>query len=416
MTDAKEQKAPVILIVGGSFGGLGCATKLVELAKGADITIVDSSEQFTIGGMWQFVWSGRNKMEDCVWKLSDLSLPGVSVKTKTTVQSLDLPNNSVTFTDNTKQSYDYLVLSPGVVCDGSNIPGLSENAFNVCSQQQSTEFAKKLDDFAENKGDKTVLITIAGVPYKCPPVPFEFAFLIDEILKEKGVRDATTIKIACPVEWPFGGPPAKKVFTETMAERKIEYLAQHQLTKVADNTAHFKTKDATAEIPFDLLVSTFPQKAPKFVADAIKCNPKGKVPINIVTNQPTTCEQKNVFVVGDAAFAFMPAVEKPQPSAGEIGFQMGEATGAIIAARLKGEKDPAPPERTGKCFAEAGEKGAGIIIDANFSNVLADTATGKPVMKCSYLASPSGEKAKIDWFNAYLVKLFGDKVRQFKSG
>ena len=30
-----------------------------------------------------------------------------------------------------------------------------------------------------------VVVSIAGMPYKCPPAPFEYAFLIDEMLKKR---------------------------------------------------------------------------------------------------------------------------------------------------------------------------------------------------------------------------------------
>jgi sulfide:quinone oxidoreductase len=47
-----------------------------------------------------------------------------------------------------------------------------------------------------------VLIAILGVPFKCPPAPYEGALLLRDYLVEHDVRDATRIDVISPMDSP----------------------------------------------------------------------------------------------------------------------------------------------------------------------------------------------------------------------
>ena len=66
-----------------------------------------------------------------------------------------------------------------------------------------------------------------------------------------------------------------------------------------------------ASVTSDLHMSTFPQRAPDFVVAANITNKLGLVPVNLQTNR--VVGRNNVFVIGDACHAPLPAVKKAHP-------------------------------------------------------------------------------------------------------
>ena len=77
------------------------------------------------------------------------------------------------------------------------------------------------------------MIAILGHPYKCPPAPFEAAFLLHDELVERGVRNAAEIRVAGPMAAPVPiTPEVSQHFLGALGERGIEYLAQQTVVRV----------------------------------------------------------------------------------------------------------------------------------------------------------------------------------------
>jgi sulfide:quinone oxidoreductase len=51
------------------------------------------------------------------------------------------------------------------------------------------EDAVKARDALDTITSGTVVISVVKPPYKCPPVPYEWAFVIHDLLTTRGVRD-----------------------------------------------------------------------------------------------------------------------------------------------------------------------------------------------------------------------------------
>ena len=50
---------------------------------------------------------------------------------------------------------------------------------------QLDEINQKLNKIESGK----IAIAIMGMPYKCPPAPFEASLLVDSMLRKRGIRD-----------------------------------------------------------------------------------------------------------------------------------------------------------------------------------------------------------------------------------
>jgi NADPH-dependent 2,4-dienoyl-CoA reductase/sulfur reductase-like enzyme len=304
MTSNADAK-PKILIVGASFGGLGCAHRLI--AQGipgdkADVTILDGSTLFTIGGLWQFCWNGRCSAEATTWSNADMVLPGVSTKfgAESRVVSLDTEARTATLSNGDTLQYDACVLATGCVSDTSAVSGLDEHCLDVCSFEQTTQDAKvSLDAFvaqardlaAEGSDRKlTFVYSIAKMPYKCPPLPMEVSMLVDEYLIEAGVRDQCRIVLVSPVPWPVGGPKGKACFNPILQDKNIEFLPDRVVSSVVASsssrggcTLHFEGGEETVEA--DLVWGTMPQRAPDFLQHLV--DGSGFIPVDFQTNRCT---------------------------------------------------------------------------------------------------------------------------------
>ena len=389
---------PTVLIVGASFGGLGTARQLCENG-GTDkfrIVLVDTKEEFTIGGLWQFFWTDRLTMDQIIFPLENANLPGVDVRLGTRITKWQVEKKQVVLEDGSNIPYDYIVMACGVVPDPKPIPGI-ENHINICSfdtvprQQQETQ--QLLEKAKTEK--QTFVLAIGDTPYKCPPAPFELTFMLDEMLTKANVRDNVRMIITCPIDWPMPHPQSEKMFSKEMKSRNIEYLPSHVMEKVENHTIHYTngvTLDAT------LLWTVYPIRAPGFVQKALPTNEKGTITVdNIVTN--TIANVENAHAIGDCCSVVCDdgiAV----PKAGEFAWKMGVS----VADALVSGGTPTV-DRLGACVAEIGF-GKGIELRSDFSN--ATNHNSEPEFRVS--ESTQGEKEKVDWVNSYLSRIFGDSA------
>src|SRR5439155_198406 len=83
-----------------------------------------------------------------------------------------------------------------------------------------------------------VQVTVLGHPFKCPPAPFEGAFLLHHQFVERGIREAVRIRMTFPMAAPVPvTEEVSRMFLRALDERGIEY-APKQLVASLDVNAH----------------------------------------------------------------------------------------------------------------------------------------------------------------------------------
>ena len=302
---------PKVVIVGAGFGGQGASHALLSLGvhNVAEVTVIDSRDTLSPAATWQYYLTGRAP-EPLVIPL-DRSLAGVlsgsNLKLNTTVSAVHPAQDCLELTDDSTVAYDYLILAPGATPDATTLPGLQECALDVTSSSDVHRIKQQLDGIAHGS---TILIMVCKTPYKCPPFPFELAFLIDALLTERELRESCRIVISCPLEWPFGGSEALKVFEGAMEQKSVEYIGNalpSSLSRCPDGRVTVSYQQ-TDPIVADLCLSVFPHGAPDFIPRAM-INAKGSVPVDIRTNRITQGNEgkTNIFCVGDACMMECPA-------------------------------------------------------------------------------------------------------------
>jgi sulfide:quinone oxidoreductase len=335
---------------------------------------VDKNKQFTIGGAWQHALTGRIKIEDTLRPLSDAKISnGITKMFKTEVKAVNPETKVVTVAclgSSDKMvdlEYDYLLVAPGLISVPDSIPGLASFCLNFCDMSMTMKIR---DQVMACKAGATIVVMTSSLPYKCPPALFEYAFLIQDMLAERGIRDQCKIVVTTPGHpFPFGGPPVKKAFTEAARSKGIDFQTGISPVSITESTINFvgakgsPKEGKTEQLTYDVLLGTWPQRVPKAFAN-LSSNPRGFIPADIFT---TETEHDGVFVAGDAALMMMATVPpKQHPKAGTFAAAQASNSAWMIKQLIQG-KSPEEARaacnktREGKCFAEAGEE-EGILL------------------------------------------------------
>ncbi len=116
-------------------------------------------------------------------------LAGAGIKVvNARAETIDRDGKAVVLADGSRVPYDRLVLSPGVSFKTDFLPGYTEAAMeklpHAWKAGPQTELLKARLDALQDGA--TVVMTVPGNPYRCPPGPYERISLIAHLLKSRG--------------------------------------------------------------------------------------------------------------------------------------------------------------------------------------------------------------------------------------
>ena len=209
---------PHVVILGGGFGGLAAANEIrnsLDSSK-VKITIVDKKDWFMVGYAKLWIMNGTRTFENSIGSLNELPKKQINF-IKDEIIEIN-PKNNFVKTKSENISFDFLIISMGAVLAPKKIPGLIENGFNLYDHNQLNQINEKLNKIESGK----IAIVIMGMPYKCPPAPFEASLLVDSMLRKRGVRDSVEIDFysPAPITLPAAGPEVSKQILDLVKDRK----------------------------------------------------------------------------------------------------------------------------------------------------------------------------------------------------
>ena len=342
------------LILGGGFGGIAAATALsARTGDDHEIVLVDAAEDFSMGlrKLWDVFGIGTiEEGSRPRTSLADRRIRFVRGK----VESID-PRARAAVVDGAEWEADQLVVALGAQQRPDLIPGLAEHGHDVWDKRGVPGLRSALEGFDGGR----ILIAVTGAPYPCPPAPYECAFLLDEWLRDRGLRERTEIATATlqPILMPNAGGPGSAWVGEQLDERGIAYATGRKLTSVDAGVAHFEDGDQE----FDLLIAVPPHRVPAPVADSGLTAESGWVHVDRGTLETAI---PGIYAVGDVTMIKL-ANGLPLPKAGVIAEAEGERVGAAIAASLAAGPEPEPFAGVGQCFLETGA-GTAAMVDGRF--------------------------------------------------
>jgi len=348
---------PHVVILGGGFGGLSAANELRNLLSSSQvkITIIDKKDWFMVGFAKLWIITGTRTFENSIGSLNELQKKEIDF-IKDEIITINLENKNVE-TKSQNISFDFLIISMGAILAPQKIPGLEENGFNLYDHNQLSEIHNRLHNMKSGK----IAIAIMGMPYKCPPAPFEASLLIDSMLRKLGVRDSIQINFysPTPITLPAAGPEVSKQILEIINSEKIIF---HNLSKIK-SVEPKKLIFENSEADFDLLLAVPPHIAPKVIYDSGLAKEPGFIPIDRDCKTPF----ENVFAIGDVTNLTV-TENMAVPKAGIFAEGEGITVAQNIISKIQSKEESMLFDGKGGCFIESGKNTASVIEVDMFSN------------------------------------------------
>ena len=329
-----------VVIVGAGFAGLELAARLSDsLADAVDVTLIDRNDSFYFGFSKLDVLLDRQAPTDVLLHYSDICKDGVEFRQET-VRAID-PRRPRVITDQASYDADFLAVALGAEYDLAATPGFQEGGY----EYYTLAGAERLRDVLAEFSAGTVLIAVLGHPFKCPPAPFEGAFLLHDLFVKRGVRDAVDIRMTFPMGAPV--PVTKEVshvFLRALDERGIEY-APKELVVGLDARERKARLASGGNVPYDLFIGIPVHRVP----DVVKLSGlavDGWVPVeqtNLSTRFP------GVYALGDVASG-----ARTVAKAGIFAESAARVVADDIASRLRDLEPPPPYKGDGPCYIEFG--------------------------------------------------------------
>jgi sulfide:quinone oxidoreductase len=338
-----------VVVLGAGFGGLELSSRLSDaLAGEVQVTLIDQNDGFTFGFSKLDILFNGQSADSVRIPYSALAKPGVEFRQER-ITAIDPAGRRVT-TDQGSYDADILVVALGAEYDVAATPGFAEGGF----EYYSIPGAERMRDALPEFDGGTILIGVLGQPYKCPPAPFEGAFLLHDQLVERGIRDRTEIRVIAPMAAPVPvTPEVSQRFLDELDARGIEYLAKQKVVEL-EPSRKVAVLESGERFPYDLFVGIPIHRVPAVVAES-GLAPNGWVTVDkdtLLTPFP------EVYAVGDC-------VAIPMAKAGVFAENAAGVAADGIVARLRGEEPGRRYEGEGNCYLEFGS-GRVAKVEANF--------------------------------------------------
>lgn len=355
--------------------GLELATRLSEsLADQVRLTLIDSNDCFSFGFSKLDVLLGKRSQDEVRMPYASFTRPGVEFH-REVITTID-PENRYVRTEAGSYEADILVVALGAQYDPAATPGFTEDGYEYYSLAGAERLCGALTTFEGGN----IVISVLGEPYKCPPAPFEAAFLLEDYFTSRGLSDRVRITVTGYMGAPV--PVAKEV-----SEPILEHLTARGITFVGKRTVcRLNTEDKVAQfaegggLPYDLFIGIPVHRAPKVVADS-GLAPDGWIPVektNLATRFP------GVYALGDVAAAYT-------AKAGTFAERAAQFVADDIIADLRGTPSPGPYDGAGDCYMEFG-RGEVAKMHADFLS--GPTPTGVLLGPSAEFAAEKAEFAR----------------------
>ncbi|MGI9566154.1 MAG: NAD(P)/FAD-dependent oxidoreductase [Nitrosopumilus sp.] len=349
---------PHVVILGGGFGGLAAANELRNSMSSSQvkISVIDKKDWFMVGFAKLWIINGTRTFENSTGSLNELTKKEIKF-IQDEISSIDLQNKKVK-TLNQIIPYDFLIISMGAVLAPQIIPGLVENGFNLYDHNQLLEIRDKLESINSGK----IAISIMGIPYKCPPAPFEASLLIDSMLRKRGIRDSVQIDFysPAPITLPAAGPEVSKQILDLVNSEKIIFHNSCKIKSVKPKKLVF---ESGKEADFDLLLAVPPHIASTVIYDSGLAKESGFIPID----RDCKTSFENVFAVGDVT-SLVVTENMAVPKAGVFAEGEGITVAKNIISQIQSKGNLVLFDGKGGCFIESGRDTASVIEVDMFSN------------------------------------------------
>jgi len=336
-----------VTVLGGGVGGTLTANLLSkQLGASATVTLVDPVGMHVYQPGFLYVALGQANGRWLAQDERQLLRGDVQMLVDRAVR-VDARRRTVTLEHGRTLDYDYLVVATGSRLAREEIAGLAEGSYDFYSLDGAIRLREALRSFSGGR----IVMGVAGIPYKCPPAPVEFVFMLEEYLHRRGIRERSTITLASPLNRAFTIETTSKLVQPILEKRGIQLATFFNVESVIPEKK-VVTSIEGEELPYDLLVLVPPHRGAQVVEDSALGDERGWIPVSRATLQHEQFD--SIFALGDAT-------NLPISKSGSTAHFEAPVVASQIAARISGT---APKENYGgrvMCFLETGHREATTI-------------------------------------------------------
>ncbi len=337
-----------VLVLGGGFGGIATAVALRARLDPADqIVLVDRRPSFVMGLRKNWVLAGESSLAEGTRRLADLERGGITV-VQGSVEAIH-PADLAADVDGRRYEADALVIALGAEHDADRVPGFREFAIDAYDPAATAGGRKAIERLTAGR----VVIGIFGVPYPCPPGPFELAMLLASQFAGRRIGASVTVFSPLALSLPILGSAGCATVESRLAGAGVEFLAAHQATAVLEGAVEF----ADDRLPFDLLLGVPPHRPPAVVTAAGLTRGGPWIPVDRLTLET---DFPGVYAIGDVT-AIPLANGQMLPKAGVFAEAQGKVVAERIVAGFAGRTAVATFTGEGACFFELGGGMAAMV-------------------------------------------------------
>lgn len=336
-----------VVVLGGGVGGTLAANLVArELGRDARVTVVDPTGMHVYQPGFLYVALGRANGR---WLSRDertLLRGDVELAVEPAIR-IHPEAGTVQLARGGSLDWDYLVIATGARLVPERIPGLVEGTHEFYSLEGAQRLREELLRFRGGR----IHVGVAGIPYKCPPAPVEFVFMLEERLRRRGIRDRSEITLLSPLNRAFTIESASKVVQPIMQERGIALGTFFNVESV-DPSAGVITSIEGEKVESDLMVVVPPHRGQEVIETSGLGDASAWVPTDRNTLQVAGHER--IFAIGDAT-------DLPISKSGSTAHFEAPVVASRIASLVRGT---APKTNYGgkvMCFLETGDGRSTIL-------------------------------------------------------
>lgn len=304
----------------------GCINLLHGDARNStSITVFDAKGIHTYQPGWLYVPFGEqdpHKLQRSERRLLQRDIALLSGDAGNVVR-IDPAAKQLQTADGQTHAYDYLVLATGSRNAPEEVSGFAEGADHFYSEKASLALEKKLANFTGGR----IVTGVASVPYRCPPAPLEFTFMLEASLRDRGLRGSTEIHYVFPINRPFPIQSVSDFVAPLLEERGVQVHTFFN-TETIDPEHKIVSSLEGEDLPYDLLVLAPPHKGQQVIIDSGLGDRDGWIPTDHNTLRVKGYEDANLFAVGDAT-------DLPVSKSGSAAHYEGHVVAETIAAEVQ---------------------------------------------------------------------------------
>ncbi len=338
-----------VVILGGGVGGTLVANLVARKlsTSKAHITLIDRTGRHVYQPGWLYVPFGGAPPER--FERSERSL--LSRKVNLVVGEaarIDREAKRIEMADGRVLPYDELVLATGARLAPETLPGFEEGAHHFYSAEAALRLHAALRDFQGGR----IVVGVADIPYKCPPAPLEFTFLLEDSLRQRGLREKSEIVYLSPINRVFTIESVSKFVTPLLEERGVRYELFFNTESIDPVNKRISSLEGT-ELDYDLLILVPPHRGLPIVTQAGLGDQQGWILTDRETLRSTV--DPSIYAIGDAT-------DVPVSKSGSAAHFEAKTVADGVIAHVLGRENGGRYDGRVMCFLETGYGQASQLV------------------------------------------------------